>query len=319
MKTIVTLTMNPAIDTSSGIDYVVAERKLRCKPARHEPGGGGINVSRAIRNLGGESLALYTSGGPTGTMFQDLIDAEDLDHRPIAIGDSTRQNFIVLEESTDRQYRFGMPGPALKESEWKKVLYELSNLDPKPDYIVLSGSLPPGVPGDFYARAARMGKDEGSQIIVDTSGEALRLTLKEGVYLLKPNIRELRELAGSELRDESEQEAAAIQLVESGQSEVVVVSLGAAGVMMVSSDGCERFRAPTVPIKSKVGAGDSTVAGMVLSLARGKSLIESVRFGVASGAAAVMTPGTELCRKEDAERLYERMLSASHSSKSVEQ
>ena len=169
---------------------------------------------------------------------------------------------------------------------------------------------PPGVPDDFYARLARLGDELGAKVIVDTSQRALCAAVEAGVYLIKPNLRELSQLAGRDLEDEADQERVAGEIVRNGGARYVVVSLGAAGVLLVSEDGCERMRAPTVPIKSKVGAGDSMVAGIVLSLARGMPPREAVRFGVAAGAAAVMTPGTELCRREDTERLYERIKAA---------
>jgi 6-phosphofructokinase 2 len=298
--------VNPSIDKSSYVNQVIPGRKLRCQPPRHEPGGGGINVSRAIHRLGGQSVALYTAGGATGQMLQDLLGDEGvINHRPIPIENLTRQNLTVLEEASGQQYRFGMPGPALKDAEWQRCLDEVAMLNPKTGYIVASGSLPSGVPDDFYARVASLAREMGSRTIVDTSGEPLRLAAREGVYLLKPNLRELSQLAGRDLDDEAQQEAAAWDLVDTGQSELVVVSLGAAGALLVSSAGHKRLRSPTVPIRSRVGAGDSMVAGLVLALARGASLYDAARFGVAAGAAAVMTPGTELCRREDVEQLYE--------------
>ncbi|MFQ5882032.1 MAG: 1-phosphofructokinase family hexose kinase [Candidatus Methylomirabilales bacterium] len=308
MQRIVTVTMNASIDKSCTIDRVVPERKLRCNPPCYEPGGGGINVSRAIRKLGGESLALYPSGGPTGQMLQELLDQEGLNHRAIPSEGWTRVNLTVLEESTGQQFRFVMPGPTLRHSEWQRCLDELAAVAPQPDYVVASGSLPPGVPDDFFARVVRIANDLGARSIVDTSGEALRVAAREGVYLLKPNLRELSQLAGRALDDEPNQEAAAIEMIEAGGCETVAVSLGGAGVLLVSRQEHERLRSPTVPIVSKVGAGDSMVAGIVLSLARGESLRNAVRFGVAAGAAAVMTPGAELCRREDTERLYKRMI-----------
>jgi 6-phosphofructokinase 2 len=309
MKTIISLTMNPAIDKSSSVEHVVSERKLYCKTPHYEPGGGGVNVSRAIKKLGGESILLYPAGGLSGHMLKDLLDQEGLNHQPFLIEGMTRENLIVLEESTGWQFRFGMPGPIFTDVEWERCLYELTNRNPKPDYIVASGSLPPGVPIDFYARIARIGKEINAKVIVDASGEALKLAMQEGVYLIKPNVREFRELVGGEIKEESQIKAAAKTIVESGQTEVVVISLGAAGAIVASEEAVEHIVPPTVPIISKVGAGDSMVAGIVLSLAQGRPLKEAVRFGIAAGTAAVMTPGTELCRREDAERLYEQMTS----------
>ena len=309
MKTIVTMTMNPAIDKSSSVAHVVPERKLYCKPPRFEPGGGGVNVSRAVKKLGGESILLYPAGGLTGDRLKELLDQEGLNHRPFPIEGLIRESLVILEESTGQQYRFGMPGPALQKKEWKALLQELAAREPAPDYLVASGSLPPGVPADFYARVARLGKDRGAKVIIDVSGEALEEALKEGVYLIKPNVREFKELVGKEIKEESQIKAEAQKMVKRGRCEVLVISLGAAGALMVSEEFAEHILPPTVPIVSKVGAGDSMVAGIVLSLARGKPLRESVLFGVAAGTAAVMTPGTELCRREDAERLFESMAS----------
>ena len=308
MKTIVTMSLNPAIDKSSSVAHVVAERKLHCKPPRFEAGGGGVNVSRAIKKLGGESSLLYTAGGLAGERLKELLDQEGLDHRPFPIAGLIRESLVILEESTGQQYRFGMPGPELKKIEWEQFLQELSTIDPAPDYLVASGSLPPGVPADFYARVARIGKDRGAKTIIDVAGEALEHVLKEGVYLIKPNVGEFRELVGKNIKEESQIRAEAQKIVRSGRCEVLVISLGAAGALMVSAEFTEHILPPTVPIVSKIGAGDSMVAGIILSLARGKPLRESVLFGVAAGSAAVMTSGTELCRREDAERLFENMV-----------
>ncbi|MDZ4185743.1 MAG: 1-phosphofructokinase family hexose kinase [Desulfuromonadales bacterium] len=309
MKTIVTMTLNPAIDKSANVDQVVAERKLYCTPPRFEPGGGGVNVSRAIKKLGGESLLLYPAGSLTGDRLQDLLDREGLEHRPFPIAGLIRESLVILEESTGQQYRFGMPGPELQQKEWEPFLRELAAMEPAPDYVVASGSLPPGVPPDFYARVARAGKKRGAKAIIDVSGEALEAALQEGVFLIKPNVREFRELVGKEVKEEAQIKTEAQRMVQSGRCEVLVISLGAAGALAVSEDFAEHILPPTVPIVSKVGAGDSMVAGIALSLARGMPLRESVLFGVAAGTAAVMTPGTELCRREDAERLYESMIS----------
>lgn len=308
MKSIITLTMNPAIDKSASVAQVIADRKLYCNSPRFEPGGGGVNVSRAIRKLGGESTALFPCGGPTGKYLLELLQQEGLACQPITVKGWTRENLVVLEESSGRQFRFGMPGTPLDQLEWRSCLDVLASVDEKPSYIVASGSLPPGVPEDFYAQVARIGKGLGARVIVDTSGNPLRLALEEGVYLIKPNIRELGELIGRELTDETSQQEIAMEIVRSGKSSAVALSIGAGGVLLTSVDGSERLRTPVVPIKSKVGAGDSMVAGIVLSLVRGYELQDAVRFGVATGAAAVMTPGSELCRRDDAERLYGQLV-----------
>lgn len=309
MKPIVTLTVNPALDISTAVSNVVPDRKLRCGEPVYEPGGGGINVSRVIVRLGGRSFAVYAAGGHTGRFLRDLLDREGVPNQPVPIAAPTRESFMVYEEATGQQYRFGMPGPTLREEEWGGLIDALSALEPRPDYLVGSGALAPGSPEDFYARLARAGKRLGARVIVDTSGEALRQAVREPVYLVKPNYRELIDLVGREPRDETEQESLAMELVRQGCCTAVLVSLGSAGVLLATREGTERLRAPVVPVRSKVGAGDSTVAGVALGLAQGRPLRDAVLLGLAAGAAAVMTPGSELCRREDTERLHRLILS----------
>jgi len=311
MKKVISIAMNPSIDKSTGVERVIVERKLYCKMPAYEPGGGGVNVSRAIKKLGGESRLLYPSGGILGQLLNDLLEKEKIDHQTIPVKGAIRENVIIFEESTGLQYRFGMPGPVLSEEEWKQCLGELESDELKPDYIVASGSLPSGVPVDFYARITRLGYENGIKVIVDAPSENLKPVLQEGVYLIKPNIREFRELFDEEIKEEPQIKEKAREIIKTSQSEVVIVSLGAGGVIAAFDGTVEHIVPPTVPVNSKVGAGDSMVAGIVLSLAKCMPVYEAIKFGVASGTAAVMTPGTELCRREDAERLYKEMVSVS--------
>ncbi len=305
MEKVVTLTLNPALDVATRVGSVAPEIKLRCAAPGFHPGGGGINVSRAIRFLGGESSAIYAAGGHTGDMLARLLIDEGIDGRPVAISGITRENLVVYEESTGLQYRFTMPGPALGAAEWGACLEALFDLNPA--YIVVSGSLPRGVPPEFYGEITRNASERGSRVILDTAGDALRQLSGKSVYLLKPNLRELGLIAGAEVRGEAQIRAACQSLIAEGMAEAIAVSLGAAGAALVTGADCIFLRAPIVPIQSKVGAGDSMVAGIVLGLARGLGLVDALRLGVAAGSAAVMTPGTELCRGEDARRLFDEI------------
>jgi 6-phosphofructokinase 2 len=311
MRSIVTLTVNPAVDESSSVDYVVSGSKLRCSTPRYEPGGGGLNVARVIVRLGGDAIALYTAGGPSGRLLGDLLDAERVPRLEIPIAEWTRRNLNVREEATGRQYRFVFPGPTLREEEWRQCLESLRESQPAPEFIVASGSLPPGVPLDFYARVGGIAREAGARFVLDSSGEPLRLALEKGVYLFKPSLREFQQVVGREARDDVELTEAARSLIHAGRCEVVVVSLGERGALWVTGSEQERVPAPAVPVASVVGAGDALLAGIVLSLARAGSLRESVLFGVAAAAATVMNPGTQLCRREDAERLFERLRAVS--------
>ncbi len=308
LQRIVTLTPNPAIDKNTSVDHIVPEDKLRCKVPEREPGGGGLNVARVIDRLRGSVRAIYTAGGPMGDILEHLLDRESLDHQRISIASWTRENFIALDESTNLQYRFGLPGPEMTKSEWRRFIEAVEQLNPPPDYLVASGSLPPGVPENFYGRLARTARSMDARYIVDTSGPALRKALDEGVYLLKPNLRELRQLTDQPLEHEHDQKDAARSLIRNGRCEVVILSLGAAGALLVTKENAEHLRSPTVPIRSKVGAGDSMVGGIVTGLARGFDIRRAALYGIAAGAAAVMSPGTELCRPEDVDQLFDKLL-----------
>jgi 6-phosphofructokinase 2 len=303
MKAIVTLTMNPALDVSTAVARVVSTHKLRCGPARVDPGGGGVNVARVVHRLGGEARALYAAGGPTGHAYRQLVEAEGASGVAIAIEGSTRQDFTVDETESGEQYRFVLQGPKLAEPEWRRCLEVLAEHVAPGSLVVASGSLPPGVPDDFYGRVARLVREREAHCVLDTSGEALRLALAEGVWLVKPNRRELRGLTGADLETPEEQERAARALVEGGQAEIVALTLGADGALLAWSGGALRLPAPEVEMQSAVGAGDSFVGAMVLALARGRALEEAFRYACAAGAAALLTPATELCRREDVERL----------------
>jgi 6-phosphofructokinase 2 len=307
-KHIVTLTINSALDISTVIDRVIPEHKLRCRNPVYEPGGGGINVSRAIKKLGGESKALFTSGGYTGNILDSLLKQEDITCCALTIGERTRESFAVFEESTGLQYRFSMEGPFLRKNEWEEVFKMLWNERPRPDYIVGSGLLPPGVPQDFYARIARAGRDLGARVIIDTSGEPLRLALQDHPFMIKPNLRELSMIAGHDLESTSEQDVIAMEIIDKEQSDVVVVSLGEAGSLLATRNGLNRLKAPEVSVLSKVGAGDSMVAGIVTGLVSDKTIIDSVRYGVAAGTAAVISPGSGLCNLDDTERLFPQVV-----------
>lgn len=308
MHSIVTLTMNPAVDESTSVPYVLPDRKLRCQAPTYEPGGGGINVARAIQKLGGAALACFPVAGPAGELLKRLLDAEGLRYTPMPVNGWTRENLNVLEEVSGRQFRFCMPGATLGDHEWPIFLDWVRQLRPAPDFLVASGSLPPGVPVDFYARLAAVGRQIGSRVVLDTSGAPLARAVEEGVYLLKPSLQEFQALMGEHEGDESHLASLAAIAVKRGWCEILVLSLGAGGALWVTASERERLASPAVRVKSSVGAGDSMVGGIVLSLARGRAVGEAVRFGVAAGAAAVMNPGTALCRREDVERLYPHVM-----------
>lgn len=298
---IVTLTLNPALDKSSSVERLVPEQKMRCTALQLDAGGGGINVSKGIRKLGGRSTAVFPSGGATGLRLQSILQEADVDIRAHTVPGETRENFSVTETSTNLQYRFTMPGPELTEQQAEALLSIVAQLHP--DFLVASGSLPPGLPETYYDKVAAFAKRINARFILDTSGAALTAAADEGLYLLKPNLSELSALAGVKKLEMNQVDDAALEIIRQGKCEVVVVSLGPQGALLVTRDGFEHIPAPTAEKRSTVGAGDSMVAGMVWALSEGKSFREMAQIGVACGTAATMNPGTELFHADDVERL----------------
>lgn len=314
MPTVVTITFSPCIDKSTTVPSLIPEKKLRCTIPSLEPGGGGINVARALIKLGGEAIAIFPSGGYTGKYFNHLLEKENVPSVIIESKHETRENIIVLDEFTNNQYRFGMPGTPLSQQEWTQCLHAVEEIKGV-HYIVASGGLPPGVPQDIYARLARIAKNKNANFIVDTSGEALKEAAGEGVYLLKPNLGELSELAGTGVIEQDAVREIAQSIIAKGKAEVMVVSMGNAGALLVTKDIAEMIKAPPVIKKSTVGAGDSMVAGIIFYLSQGKSIPEAACYGVACGTAATMNPGTQLCKKKDADSIYELIQSTAYSFK----
>jgi 6-phosphofructokinase 2 len=300
---IVTLTVNPALDKSAHFKGLVAEQKIRCSEPRFDAGGGGINVSKAISRLGGSSLAVFTSGGPLGKILEELVTKESIAFQAIPIQTWTRESFVAVDDNTNSQYRFGFTGGEITPEEEQVILNTITNLKPK--FLVASGSLNEGLSSNFYQKIAEIAKESNSKLIVDTSGEALKKVLETGVYLIKPNVGELAKLIGVERLEMEEVNEAAKQIITKGGAEIVVVSLGPQGAVLVTKDHYEFVPAPNVAKKSTVGAGDSMVGGMVWALSQNKSLKEVIRWGVACGSAATMNEGTQLFKGKDAKRLFE--------------
>lgn len=302
---IYTVTLNPALDKSTVSPVIVADNKLRCSDPVYHPGGGGINVARVLHRFNADHLAIFQSSGPAGEMIEKLLKEEQVNALSFKTENWTRENFIVVDDSTGLQYRFGMNGPEFSNEETKSCFDLITNLERKPQILVLSGSLPPCVPDSFYADVVKWAKPQGIKVIVDTNGPALEKALEEGVLLIKPNIKELSDMAGKEHVTGKEQEQVALSIVESGKSEYVIVSLGARGAMLASKEGIEYVTTPTVEQKSTVGAGDSMVAGMSYAISKNMPPRDVLRYGVACGTAAVMNTGSKLCDIKDVNALLE--------------
>jgi 6-phosphofructokinase 2 len=307
MPDIATITINPAIDIFVNVSRVEPTRKLRCSAPKRDPGGGGINVARVAHRLGSTVTAIYPIGGAIGKLLQRLVEREGIDSVVTPSHVETRENFTAFEKETGEQYRFVLPGSALHPAEWKACLDKLATLSEKPKIVVASGSVPPGVPDDFFAMVARHAKGFGAKMVLDTSGAALKAALAEGVTLIKPNQVELGDFVGRPLDNEADRVAAARKLIADKRVEAVALTLGENGALLVTADGAWRSEPMHIEVVSSVGAGDSFLGGMVAAIGADAPLDQAFRMGVAAGSAAVMSPGTELCHEADVKRLLEEV------------
>jgi 6-phosphofructokinase 2 len=306
MKPIVTLTLNPTIDGSASADVIAPVRKIRTSDERYHPGGGGINVARVVQNLGGEALALYLAGGATGAILDDLLETAKVRCQRIPIAGYTRIAHTVFERSSGQEYRFVPEGPEVSGVEWNACLIELATLDF--DYVVASGSLPRGLPETAYVRVIEIAAAKGARVVLDTSGPALTATLGKGIYMIKPNRRELEDLVGRPLPETAQQIAAARALIANNAAKIIAITLGSEGALIVNHAESWHTKVPSVTALSAVGAGDSFVGAVTLALAQKRTLREILAYGVAAGTAAVLSPGAELSRVCDVDRLYTELL-----------
>jgi 6-phosphofructokinase 2 len=303
--TIATLSLNPTIDMMSEADLVVPTHKIRTSNESFEPGGGGVNVARVIHELGGEAMVICPAGGFTGRMLDELLGAIPIPRRIVPISGNTRISVTVFERKTGHEYRFTPNGPTLSADEVAACLEAIR----KADYsmFVASGSVPMGAPTDILAQIANIVTGKGAKFILDSSGAGLSVTLeKASVTMVKPSMPELEALVGRRLVHKSGEAAAAV-LVRRGRAEIVAVTLGAAGAMVVTKDRTFRIRAPKVEARSAVGAGDAFVGAMALSLSEGKPIDEAIMLATAAGAATALTPVAKVCARHDVMRLHEQV------------
>ena len=304
MTDFLTLTLNPVLDLSTTTAHLEHTHKLRCGPMLRHPGGGGVNVARVLHRLGAKVKAWHLSGGVTGAHTCQLLAAEGVAMQALPIAGTTRENMSVVETRSGNEYRFVLPGPTVLAQEWQDCLAQLGTQ--KPRWLVASGSLPPGVPDDFYARLIEQNRTNAghSRIVLDTQGPALVRALQAGVYLVKPSLRELRELTGAALTDAAQWRAAASALVRSGQAQMVALSAGEHGAVLATRDGV--WQACALPIAASsgtTGAGDCFLAALLWALDQGEAPGEALRWGVAAGSASLLAPGSALAEACEVQRL----------------
>lgn len=307
MPNILTITLNPALDLSSSVGRVIPGPKLRCSPPAVHPGGGGLNVSRAIALLGGKSRAFVALGGTVGQRIRTLLEAEKIELQFFEIEGETRQSLSVTSAIRAEQFRFVFPGPEWQQSQVTNAMLAIEDAVQQATILVVSGSLPPGVPPDFTATLAAKLPPQ-TRIIADHSGAPLNWHVDNpsAIEVLRMDAAEAEELAGKVLISRQDTAEFARHLVDQGVAKVIIIARGADGSVMAAPEGLYHSCCIVTDIRSKVGAGDSFVGALALAMDKGETWADALRHGVAAAGAAVMTEGTELCRPEDVEHLLRK-------------
>ena len=299
---IATITLNPCLDEHLTVNGLVVEEANRWSKLRRYAGGKGIDVSRAIHEMDGRTIAYGFIGGPEGRALEILLDEEGVQFSFTPIEQETRTNFIITDTKISQQTRIDAPGPHISKKELERFYRKVREIHPEPDLIVASGSIPPGVPVNIYYNIVMEAKGYRVRTILDSEGKWLAEGIKAKPYLIKPNVHEAEELLKIELPTEEAIIKAALDLVRTG-IEIVVISRGRDGIIAATKKNIVKAVPPPVKVRSAVGAGDCTIAGLALKLAYSEPLIEACQLAVAMGTAAVLTPGTELCHRADVENL----------------
>ncbi len=298
---ILTITLNPALDLSTAAPEVVAGPKLRCLPPQYDPGGGGINISRAIAAMGGQSVALVALGGAMGAQLADLLATQAIRTVQLQAPGETRFSLAVTDQTSGGQCRFVLPGPDWSQPQVMAALQAIVAAAPATGFVVYSGSQPPGFPDDVIAQLSAA-LPPSVQLIADTSGGplmAITAARNTGLDVLRMDDVEAEAVAKTALTTREASAGFAQALARQGVARRVIIARGADGSVMATPDARWFCPAASVPVVSKIGAGDSFVAGYVLAKARGQSDPQALAHGVAAASAAVMTPATELCRAAD--------------------
>lgn len=300
-KRVLTITMNPAIDVNTEADEVHTNQKVRCEKPDYDPGGGGINVARVLQRLGVEVDAFYLAGGLTGNFLEYLLKEEDVSGERLEIKELTRENTSIFDKKTGEQYRFVLPGPSISEEEWKLAFEQIKEKISDYEVVVGSGSLPPGVPVDFYAQLGKLVLDEGKMYVLDTSGDFLIEGVKNGATFIKPNqeeFKELKEQTGASTDDELIQ-----KLFDLGIQNIIHTE-GKDGTKLINKQGVKAFKPPEIEVHSSIGAGDSFVGGLVAGLVNGKGSGEAVCYGISTAASTLKSAGTDLCELNDVQNIH---------------
>ena len=306
---ILSIALNPAVDQATHVAQVVAGPKLRCTAPRFDPGGGGVNVARAVCKLKGSARALVAVGGAMGDRLLQLLAAEHVPTLPVTVSGETRISFAVTDDSTGGQFRFSVPGHPLTSADGARLMAAITRHAPQDGFVVISGSVAPGLPDDFPTQIIAALAHKNVRIVIDTSSRALDCLIghpKIPVDLLRIDQSEAAQAATHPMTTAADSVAFAADLVARGVARTVVTGRGAEGSVLVSGDYRFFCHAPVAHVRSKIGAGDAFVGAMTLALARGAAAEEALKWGVAAASATVSTEGTALCGLAQAQACFDQ-------------
>jgi 1-phosphofructokinase family hexose kinase len=303
-----TVTLNPALDKTIYVESLGLDDTNRATDFRLDPGGKGLNVSRVLWELGQSSVLFGFLGGDTGRKLEKfLIDEGLVCDFNWTVGE-TRENLILQQQGQHLQTKISMPGPTIRVDELHRLKRKIAGRTKDYDWIVFSGSIPPGLGKDVYRELAEEASVRNDRVVLDADGEALRYGLQARPFMIKPNLHELQRMVGRPLATEAAIHAALDEVLEGGLVELVLLSNGPQEVLAATRKERWRARPPQVEVRSTVGAGDSMVAGFLHRHVQGAELSESLRWAVAAGTACVAAQGTELAHYADVLRFAPRVV-----------
>jgi 6-phosphofructokinase 2 len=302
---IYTLTLNPALDRTLTVEKLVADETIRVISEERYAAGKGIDVSRVIKEMGGRSIALGFVGGYDGLELEGRLINDGVLSNFIRIAGTTRTNIILKEKAGSHQYVISAPGPHISAHELSQLYQQLVSL-PDMTYLVMSGSIPPGLKPSVYGQFIMAAKAKGAMVALDADGEAMREGVRSAPDFIKPNLKELSRLVGREVNTEQEIIEACDPLFNRGIT-IVMVSRGPKGILTVTHDEAYRCVPPKINVQNTVGAGDSALAAFILCYSRGGAMAECTKRATAAGTATAMAAGTALARLEDVDKLVEEV------------
>lgn len=302
---VLTVTLNPSVDRAVFVQQLKVGDTNRVVRSETDAGGKGVNLSRVLRELGGETVATGFLGGGPGAYICKVLDDQDVPHCFVQVHGDTRTNFSVEDADQNPPTTFNEKGPEILSSDIDPLFARVKEYLPKLTWLAMGGSLPPGAPTDVFRRLTELAHEAGVKALVDADGDAMKLAMAARPDFIKPNEKEASRLLGRELSGRNDALDAAMELYQhlGGGNKIAIISRGAGGAVMACEDGEFDGITPTVEMRSTIGCGDSMLGGMLWAMGTGKGLEESFRWGLASGAATASTDGTEIARRQVVESL----------------